>query len=147
MSISFTVVASQNESCYNEYNIKLSTIFAHHQELKIKRNQAEELKSSLNATLVEVEQIHASLNAKLVEADKLDTSLITAQEEVDEMESLINNLTTEVKELHTTCDSALAMDCCQVKVLLNILLTLLSYKVKCLFADKGTISISGNWAL
>ena len=107
MAIFFTVVASHNESCYNEFEVKLSTRIAQKEQLKIKRNQAEELESSLNATLEELQE--------------LSTSLIIVQEEVDEMESLLNNLTTEVKELHTTCDSALAMDCCQVKVLLNIL--------------------------
>ena len=103
MAISFTVVASWNESCYNEFEIKLSTRIAHKQQLKMKRNQAEELESSINDTLEELQELGASLSI--------------VQEEVDVMEGLVNNLTTEVKELHTTCDSALAMDCCQVKIM------------------------------
>ena len=101
MAISFTVVASHNESCYVEYKVKLSTRIAHKQQLTIKRNQAEQLQVSLNAALTEVQQLNTSLNI--------------VQGEVDEMESIVNNLTMEVKELHTICDGVLAVDCCEVK--------------------------------
>ena len=106
MGISFALAAPQNESCYNEYEVKVSTRIAHKQQLKLKRNEAEELESSLNATLEKLQELTISLSIVL--------------EEVDEMESSFNNLTTEVRELHTTCDSALAMDCCQVKVVFTV---------------------------
>ena len=107
MAISFALVASQNESCYNEYDIKLSTLIANQQQLQEKRNEAERLESFLNAILVEIQDLNTF-------QQDLNTLLNTVWEEVDEIESLLNNVTTELKELHTTCDDVLAVDCCQV---------------------------------
>ena len=101
MALSFTLVASHNQSCYNDYQIKLSTRIALQQSLIMKKNEAAELQMSVNAKLVEVQELNTSLNV--------------AKEVADEMESLIDILTTEVEELHTTCDVILAKDCCQVK--------------------------------
>ena len=86
MAISFTLVASHNQSCYNDYQIKTSTKITLQQILLMKKNEVAELQTSLNAKLVEV----------------------------DEIKSVIDILTTEVEELHTTCDIVLAKDCCQV---------------------------------
>ena len=102
MAISFTLVAAtHNQSCYNEYEIKLSTRIAYKKQLKYTRNAAKELQTSLNDKLVEVQELNTSLNV--------------VQEEADEIEILFNNLTTEVQELHTTCDGVLAVDCCEVR--------------------------------
>ena len=101
MALSFTVVASHNEPCYNKYHIKMSTKIALQQSLMLKKN--------------EVAELQISLNAKLVEVQELNTSQNNAREMADEMETLIDNLITEVEELHTTCDVVLAKDCCQVK--------------------------------
>ena len=101
MAISFTLVTSHNQSCYNEYQIKTSTKIALQQSLIMKKNKAAELQTSINTKLTEVMELNTSLNI--------------AKEVAEEMENLIENLMTEVEDLHTICDVVVAEDCCQVK--------------------------------
>ena len=60
MAISSTVVASHNESCYN-VPIKRSTKVTLQRSLVLKKNEAAELQTTLNAKLMEVREVNASL--------------------------------------------------------------------------------------
>ena len=50
---------------------------------------------------------------------KMD-QVMELHEEVEELNATVQNMTTEVQEMHTTCEGALASDCCQVSM--NILI-------------------------
>lgn len=83
-------VQAQNEVCYDEFQLKLSNIAALKWMLYSKERQVTELQTSLQNKL----------------------------EEVEELNTALYNMTMEVQEKHITCESALALDCCQVKVVI-----------------------------
>ena len=42
--------------------------------------------------------------------------VVELHEEVEELNATVQNMTTVVQEMHTTCEGALASDCCQVSM-------------------------------
>ena len=60
-------------------------------------NDTQDILSAANRTIIELER-----------------ELMSKQEYVEVLGAFLQNLTMEVQELHTTCDTVVATDCCQV---------------------------------
>ena len=75
--------------------------------LKLAKTEVKGLQASVNDT----EDV---LNVVKTRKMELERAVMSKQEDVEKLESFLQNLTTEVQELHTTCDTVVATDCCQV---------------------------------
>ena len=116
-------------SCHNIFQSKISSTTALQYSLQIANNELKELHVSLNETYEMQKAAHEMqkaahemqiaaqnmLNDSKRKEKDVEEEIMSQKEYIKELEGFIQNLTKEVQELHTTCDGALAIDCCQVR--------------------------------
>ena len=102
-------------SCHNIFQTKMSSTTALRYSLKLANNEIKELHVSLNETQDMRKAAQDMLNDAKEKEKEVENEILSKRKYVEELENFIQNLTIEVQELHTTCDSVLAIDCCQVR--------------------------------
>ena len=95
-------------SCHNEFQAKMSSTSALKYSLKEAKQEIKRLQVLVNET----QDMQKAAKRKEIQ---LERAIMSKQELVEALLVLVQNFTIEVQELHSTCDRALPIDCCQVR--------------------------------